>query len=122
MVKFLNKKTSQAIIILLIFTVIPFLYNSGYRLSAYQAAENHPVFRGKDPQLFDEVELGWGTVFLFDTKETPHAVLTQKTFGFLWRASKVTRAYTFDYAVNFLFIRRHGAGKSQSFFYGKIAR
>ena len=84
MMKFLDKKTSQAIILVLIFTVIPLLYSSGYRLSAYQAAENHFGVKGKDPQLFDEVELNWGTVFLFDTDEVPHTVLSHKTFGFLW--------------------------------------
>ena len=84
MMKFLDKKTSQAIILFLIFTVIPLLYSSGYRLSAYQAAENHFGVKGKDPQLFDEVELNWGTVFLFDTDEVPHTVLSHKTFGFLW--------------------------------------
>jgi len=99
MMGFLRKKTSQAIILFIILTVVPQLYSSGYRLSAYQAAENHFSVKGKDPELFDKVEHGWGTVFLFDTKEVPHTVLSHKTFGFLWRAPAATRALAFDDAV-----------------------
>jgi len=59
-------------------------YISGYRFTPLDAAKAH-FDVGENSVSFEDVDFGWGKVYLFKTPKGPRTVIAIKN-GFLWRA------------------------------------
>jgi len=71
-------------IALLVCILVVFLYLGNYRLTGIDAAKSHFTI-GEDAELIDEIDIGWGKVFIFKTKDGYYRTALSEKSGFLWR-------------------------------------
>lgn len=76
-------RISQGFAILLVICSV--LYLSGYRFTSLDAARAH-LDVGKNSVPFEDVDFGWGKIYLFKTPKGPQTTIAIKN-KFLWKAS-----------------------------------